>query len=786
MDARFIYRPNPILAAVIVLAALVAHRDVLALTFLVGGDGACDYSSIQAAINGAASNPGPDGIHVANNASYTQQALTIGTQDLIIEGGYATCASSTPAVANIVVNGAGGAAAPVLRISGSGVRDLRNLSIRGGDSTGTNYGGGIQFSGSGDLILRNVAVTNNTSSYGGGIYFNGSGGAAILTLETDTVILNNTAQNSGGGIFINGSSRLFMLRDRTTVQGNTAVNGDGGGIALQGPARADIASPGYINFGAITGNTAMRGGGIAIFSTGDGSASARFFGVDASRPVRINNNKAGNSGGAIWLRGYAFVSGGYDSSEACAVDALIDGNTASDGAAVYTDQDSFLGQNAQSLFIMNRGCSDPGPEPIQALGRIACATGVNSCNFIANNRNANASGVETGGALLRFNPGGYMAMQGTVLTGNVGGNALRGADTLLGIDMANTLIVANSLSSDVIRLANDHLKLTDSTIANNINGGATHLIRFDDTGELDMQNNIIWQPGKLTLLYPGGGQNLSSDDIRYNVVSDVSTLPQGPYNIQADPRFIDPEAVNYGLRISSPALDFSPPVAGNDLGIDGRPRDQQVRPGPPRALVRDVGALERQTTDPYLINGTYDVSLRLWANNFPDYTRWSALGDGSGSTEMFIPGDQTGEPGGFQIASIYGLTQCFAVPWPGAYTLSARGLTRADGSVNFPDTATVNWRLRFNSPNCTGPADAEGDLYLPSNIGWNSPFAPSSIAIATSSWNFQTTLEISPGVLQNFSDPAIQNPLYARLDNVVLRYLDEGDLIFRNGFEIGN
>ncbi len=783
MDTRFIFRSNSLVSVLMALVALVAQQNVYAATYLVGGDGACDYNTIQAAINGAASSPGADSIHIANNAAYSQQALIIGTQDLIVEGGYASCGSATPTVANTVVDGAGGAALPVLRISGSGFRDLRNLTIRGGDSTTPNYGGGIQFNGSGDLTLRNVAVTNNSSTYGGGIYFYGNGGPAVLTLETNTVILNNTAQKSGGGIYINGSARLFMLRDRTTVQGNTALTGDGGGIFVGGPALADIASPGYVNLAALDNNTAVRGGGLAVVSTGSGAARARLFGVDASRPVRLHGNRAADQGGAIWVTTW---TGTIETNDAavCAYDILIDGNRASDGAAIYADYTSdvfgTLGSYA-TVGINSGSCNVQAPEPILSLGRVACATGVNSCNFIASNIAANSAGSETGGAILRLTYDAGLTMQNSVIYSNVGGNAIRGQD--YPIKLLDSMIVSNSLSADVIRLGDAFLELKDSTIANNINGAATHLIRFDGNGGLEMQNSIIWQPGKLTLQYPGGGQNLSSDTIRYNVVSDVTTLPQGPYNFQNDPRFIDPDGVNYGLRISSPALDLSPAVAGNDVGIDGRPRDQQVRPGPPRTLLRDAGALERQPTDPYLINGTYDDNLRLWTINFPDYTHWSAQGDGTGSAELFIPGEQTGEPGGIRVVSLYGLTQCFAVPWPGAYTLSARGLTRADNSVIFPDTATVNWRLRFNSPNCTGPADAEGDLNLPSNVGWNSPLVPSSIAISASAWNFQTTLEINPGVLQNFSDPAIHNPIYARLDNIVLRYENSGDLIFANGFE---
>ncbi|MBN8480863.1 MAG: right-handed parallel beta-helix repeat-containing protein [Xanthomonadales bacterium] len=776
-------------AWVLAATVLFAHGDVHALTFLVGSasDGACDYATLQAAINAAAGNPGPDEIHVAFNASYLQQALTIGSQDLVVEGGYATCASAAPSGITIV-NGAGGAAAPVLRISGSGVRDLRNLTIRGGDSTGSNYGGGIQFSGSGDLILRNVGVSNNSSTYGGGIYFNGSGGPAILTLETNTVVLNNTAQNSGGGIYIGGSARLFMLRDRTMVQGNSAIGGDGGGVYVAGPAMADIASPGYLNAGALDSNTALRGGGLAVVSTSNGRAGARLFGVDASRPVRLHGNRATDQGGAIWMQSWA---GGFaDSNEVavCSYDILIDGNRAADGAAMYADYTSdIFGVNWYATFGLNGSeCNVQAPETMQSLGRVACATGVNGCNFVSSNATVTSTGAETDGAILKLADGGGMQMQNTVMTANTGGNAIRGKD--YPIVISSSMIVNNALSSDVVRVGNEYLKLEDNTIAANVNGGATHLIRFDGAGTLEMENNVIWQPGKLTLLYPGGGQNLSVDDIRYNVVSDTSTLPPGPYNLQADPRFIDPEASNFGLRISSPALDFSLPVVGNDLGIDGRPRDQQVRPGPPRTLVRDAGALERQPTDPYLINGTYDGSLRQWTNHFPEYTRWNAQDDGSGagsgSVEMSIPGNETGTPGGIQVASLYGVTQCFAVPWPGTYTLGARGLSRINALVTFPDTPTVNWRLRYNSPGCTGAADVEGNLLVPSNIGWNSPLAPSTITIAASSWNFQTTLEISPGVLQNFSDPAQQNPIFALLDNIVLKY--ESDVIFRDGFESGN
>jgi len=793
MNTRFHPGHHPALLAMVALAALAMHRDVHALTFLVGSDGQCDYGTVQAAINGAASSPGPDSIHIANNLSYTQQTLTIGSQDLIIEGGYASCGSATPS-GNTILNGAGGSAESVLRISGSGVRDLANLIIRGGDPSVSSNGGGIRFSGSGDLILRNVGISNNAAGNGGGIYFNGSGGNAILTLETNTVVLNNTAQYSGGGIHVSGSARLFMLRDRTTVQGNTALGigegGNGGGIVVEAPAMADIASPGYLNAGAIYNNTAPRGGGLAVVSNSSGQARVRLFSVTAGKPVRLHGNHAGERGGAIWVQSWSGDFSTHHWAAVCAYDVLIDGNTASLGAAAYADSRSdFLGFTTSSYVQVNAASCPLGfPENMPSLGRVPCTTGANNCNFIANNRAADSNGVETGGALVQLGDDGRVELRNAVLIGNTAGNIVRGSDGSVA-EINNSLVVGNSLSSDILQFNGadvTYVTLTDNTFAGNVIGGATHLIRFDEAEHLTMHNNILWQPGKLTLLYPGGGQNLSAGDISYNIVSDVSTLPQGPLNQQSDPQFIDPGAVNFGLRIHSPALDFSPPVDGNDAGIDGRPRDQQVRPGAPRALLRDAGALERQPPDPYLINGTFEGGLRGWTSSFPQYTQWAAFDDGpggaSGSSQMLIPGDQTGTPGGIQVVSINGLTQCFTVPWPGTYKLTARGFTKPDNSYLFPDNAVVNWKLRYHSPDCTGPVNAEGDLVLPNAVGWNSPLLPAFIPIALSDWNYQTTLEINLVALQNLSDPALQNPLYARVDNVVLEYLGVGPL-FRDGFE---
>jgi hypothetical protein len=173
------------------VASLIGASHVFAATFSVGSDLACTTNSLQSAITSAGNSPGPDLIRLANNQTYTAQALTIGQQDLIIEGGYADCSAATPA--------------SVFRITGSGVRDLRRMSIIRGDVSPLNgEGGGINFAGSGELILRNVAINQNTAAYGGGINFRATAIPAVLTLESGTTVSFNTAQISGGGIRIEG------------------------------------------------------------------------------------------------------------------------------------------------------------------------------------------------------------------------------------------------------------------------------------------------------------------------------------------------------------------------------------------------------------------------------------------------------------------------------------------------------------------------------------------------------------------------------------------------------
>ena len=96
-----------LVAALSVFAAYAAHAQPA--TFLVGSDPVCDFTTVQAAVNAAATHPGPDAIHIASNQNYNAQGIDIGAQDLDIVGGFSDCAAVVP-TGSTLLNGAGGSA----------------------------------------------------------------------------------------------------------------------------------------------------------------------------------------------------------------------------------------------------------------------------------------------------------------------------------------------------------------------------------------------------------------------------------------------------------------------------------------------------------------------------------------------------------------------------------------------------------------------------------------------------------------------------------------------------
>lgn len=173
----------------------------------------------------------------------------------------------------------------------TGTLTVANSTIDG--NTAVASGGGVSVVNAAAVNISGSTISGNTASAtdadGGGIYFDNAGS---LTIDSST-ISGNTAERDGGGVFARNASSVSITD--TTISGNdvNAANGDGAGVFLQ-----DTSST--ITRSTVSGNTAADdGGGVYVFS---GSAEIINSTISGNR---ANDDGAGVmsvSGGAIVLR----------------------------------------------------------------------------------------------------------------------------------------------------------------------------------------------------------------------------------------------------------------------------------------------------------------------------------------------------------------------------------------------------------------------------------------------------------------------------------------------------
>jgi hypothetical protein len=772
------------------LGACVA-LPVHALTYLVGAvDADCDHGSIQDAIAAAAAHAGEDSIRIAGDQSYDAQALTIGQQDLTITGGYASCAAAAAPEAlpgqSTVLSGSGGAAAPVISITGSGVRVLSNLQIRNGDNVqgnGSGCGGGVRFTGSGELRIGHVGISQNDANSGGGLCATGTADPTVVTLLGDVSINNNSATTgNGGGLWIGGHARLVAVSDATLIAFNDAPGGFGGGVFVRPPGRADLGSPGLNGLGLIYANEARRGGGLASEADDNDDSCLRLFTTDATRPIRLQSNRASEFGGAIYLTGHsAFTETG--DIELAMGDFVLDGNIAPNGPAMFLQGGNSTLGNLAGIFVeVNRyvgGC----PVPTTTFGAVRCAAGAN-CNRIEGNHARNLDGDPTNGNVIEMRVHAAISGEGVTMRGNSGTRLISWSNadgTYPSVELRRSALVGNQLTQELLRaFDNGYVRLFDTTITGNTIGNP-HVIRMDEGGYVQLSNLVIEQAGKLTLAHPNVGSEVENSWI---VASDTTTLRPDPTLLQANSRFIDPERGDYRLRVGTQAIDYvpapSPPVA-NERDLDGRARNVDLENASANLRPRDAGAYERQVEDPWVHNGDFVSDLRLWSNPNPAHATWTANDNAPGSVGgalvFNVPLAQVG-PDERRTA----LTYCFNTPNAGDYQLHAKALVAVpSGNRDYP---VVAWRLRYDSADCSGPEAASGQGFLGRSGSTWQGFAAAApiISVDPLQWTWNTTIELLLDVAQDPNSVAVTS-LYARFDEIEITRLGSSDNVFRDGFE---
>ncbi len=175
-----------------------------------------DYSTIQEALDSAEAGKR---IHVSPG-TYLENIVWPSTRDLRLIGAGPDSTIIDGNQDGRVIK-VGDDAFPPLEISG--------FTITNGFTNGR--GGGIQIKMTGDLILSDLAITNNQSSMGGGVIIEGIGGSwngeAHVTVEHVVFSGNYSAGNGGGYLaYDNNVSTLFK---HVTIA-NNSTDGTGGGI----------------------------------------------------------------------------------------------------------------------------------------------------------------------------------------------------------------------------------------------------------------------------------------------------------------------------------------------------------------------------------------------------------------------------------------------------------------------------------------------------------------------------------------------------------------------------
>ena len=216
----------------------------------------CDYTTIQAAINAAAS-----GALLVIGAGTYDGPLTIGTSLTLLGAGAAQTTITVPASGGTVITVDTGVSAAV-----------KGVTVSGGSSA---FGGGIVNESGAVLTLKEVTVSHNSAKIRGGGIYNGAG--ATLTTD-DSTLAGNTAA-FGGGAMVNPGGTVAL--NDTTVTGNRSLAGRGGGIGNNGTMT--------LSDSTITGNaTGSDGGGL--FNNADGT-------LTVSDSTVSGNTAAGHGGG---------------------------------------------------------------------------------------------------------------------------------------------------------------------------------------------------------------------------------------------------------------------------------------------------------------------------------------------------------------------------------------------------------------------------------------------------------------------------------------------------------
>lgn len=589
------------------------------------GPPACQYPSIQAAVNAAADGdlikvaagtytgvssrpapPGYDGPAMIKQMVYLDKSVTI-------RGGYTTAFTEPPdPEANPTILDAQDQGR-VLLIPSDTAPIIDGLRLTHGSSDGQGQGSGF-FSpdpGGGIYAMTSTLIISNT-------YVNGNtgNGAGIALHSTEAFIYDSTIADNLGGY---GSGFALYLSQATLTRCNVDNNGGYFGAGL----RLDFSQVTLVGCTVNGNNTGSgAGGGLSIWNSSatlidsaldsNGADEGGALYVDSGQVTLIHNtltgNESGTRGGAISLRDsiaildYNTLSGNiatYSYSEGgglVAIDSDItltgnafESNEASSGGGLHMSGSS--GALTGNLFHDNAAGASGGG--LYLFGSNATTlTG----NVISHNTAGAGGGIALNGSNAAFH---YTTVIGNVATQYRGGGieinycdptlsatvlraneGVRGGGLYLNQSdavLTNTLVVDNQASEwgSGVYMEWSSPKLVHSTVAHNLAGDGTGI--YIAGGQPELLNTIV--VSHTTGLYAGSGAMASlactlwgaGEWANQTDWGGPGTVDPGACNYWGDPAFLHPDWGNYHIGPGSAAKDVGQD-AGASTDIDGQPR----------------------------------------------------------------------------------------------------------------------------------------------------------------------------------------------------------------------
>lgn len=543
-------------------------------------DPACNYHTIQEAVDAWAASTSTDFVDVviANSQTYSATAITIPTPvastGLSLRGDLPTCHLGA-ATGHTVLNGSGNGNLPVIDINGTVAGDTRRpqinllyLDITGGQHAGGN-GGGVRLRGNAVVTVFETKIHGNSAAYGGGISVEATAAGLpnliIVGNQVPGSIQDNHATQDGGGLYC--ANATLNCDHYCLVANNTAI-GNGGGIAQQTCTTTfsppNSTGPRDPNVGLRLNSAGGDGGGAWV--------SGGYLDVNSAtpqKPAPIVGNVAGGNGGGLYYTGFG------SSSSAQRGVQFDDNQAGGDGGALYADSGSFQ---------------------FYAGGFAGCGQDVNGCPRFRGNHADLA-----GGAIAMSGTASAIVSEVMFSNNDAGHASVMQVGGASGVTLINSHIAGNHGASELLRSSGAYIDLRYVTIADN-GSDDDALIRFDVAGGFAASNSILYDangPASGVVLAAPAGTTLHMDCVLVHDDSGLAGAPGVSGLIVADPQWDTSGLYQAGVYVpgpDSPAADACGPGPGTipDMLGGARPRDL---PKPDGAGAYDMGAIERLPDD---------------------------------------------------------------------------------------------------------------------------------------------------------------------------------------------